>query len=274
MKLDDIIIDDEFASYLPALSDEERERLLMNMTLAESRGEKFSDLYVWKGRKILIDGHHRYEIAQLQEIDLPIVEVDLKDRSECLEWMRNKQLGQRNLTADQRKFYIGEKYNTTKGKQGGDRKSKSQDDTLIDAAELVAKEHNVSPATVKRAGKFAEEVAKDPEKKKAVLSGKPVEKPKPEKESPAPPSDDYLKRSRNRFSQVNEEVSSLARVLKELASEDVGRYVNTARLNSAFKEIRTVLKDCLPVAKCQKCSGKGCILCKETGYVTQAHLEG
>lgn len=274
MKLEDIIIDDEFASYLPALSNDERKQLMMNMELTTARGEKFADIYVWKGHKVLLDGHHRYEISESVDFDfdLPIVQVDLKDREACLEWMRNKQLGQRNLTKDQRTFYLGEKYNSQKKSHGGERKASAQNEPLK-TAERIAKEHNVSPATVKRAGQFAEEVAKDPEKKKAVLSGKPAEKPDPAPK-PVTPTDDFLKRAKTRFSQVSEEVSSLSRVLKELGSEDVGRYVNSARLNSAFKEIRAVLKEGVPAVKCSKCSGKGCILCKETGYITQAHLEG
>ena len=67
------------------------------------------------------------------------------------------------------------RYNRQKKAQGGDRKSegsKDQNEPLISTAERLAAEHHVSPASVKRAGKFAEEVdAQGPEVAKAVWRG-------------------------------------------------------------------------------------------------------
>lgn len=69
----------------------------------------------------------------------------------------------RNLTPDAFKNALGRRYNRTKKSHGGDRKSKPQNEDLISTAQKLAKEHGVSRATVKRAGKFAEEVEADPE---------------------------------------------------------------------------------------------------------------
>ena len=194
MQWSEIEIDDEFASYLPALTDEEREQLTVNMTRADAIGDEFEPVTVWKGHRILLDGHHRYEIAQTLDMVLPIVEVSLPDRAACLSWMRDRQLGRRNLTPDQRRFYLGQKYNEDKGAVGAPKgnkrakKQKGQDDTSVseDVAAKLAEEHGVSPATVKRAGKFAAELEKDPAKKKAVMEGKrlPQEK-KEEQDVPA-----------------------------------------------------------------------------------------
>ena len=41
----------------------------------------------------------------------------------------------------------GRRYNRAKKAQGGDHKSKDQNDTLINTAKKLAKEHGVSPAT-------------------------------------------------------------------------------------------------------------------------------
>lgn len=54
----------------------------------------------------------------------------------------------------------GRIYNRAKRRRGGDQKSKDQNDTLIDTAEKVAKEHGVSAPTIKRDGKYAEAVQK------------------------------------------------------------------------------------------------------------------
>lgn|GEM_PF-6093657 len=75
-----------------------------------------------------------------------------------IDWMIDNQLGRRNLTPDQFKLLLGRKYNRVKGKQGGDKKSKYQNDTLIDTAESLAQEHGVSAPTVKRAGSAAEAI--------------------------------------------------------------------------------------------------------------------
>jgi len=50
----------------------------------------------------------------------------------------------------------GRRYNRLKKIQGGDHKSKGQNDTLINQADRLAKEHGVSPATIKRDGKIGE----------------------------------------------------------------------------------------------------------------------
>lgn len=77
------------------------------------------------------------------------------------------QLARRNLTADAYRLALGRRYNRTKKAHGGDRKSKAQSEPL-NTAEAIAEEHGVSRETVKRAGKFAEEVDADPELQQAV----------------------------------------------------------------------------------------------------------
>ena len=80
---------------------------------------------------------------------------------------------------------IGMQYNAEKKSKTANlpqKKPKCQNDPLgneqqgtpenIPTADRIAKEHGISPATVKRAGKFAKEVAAMPrEEKIAVLSG-------------------------------------------------------------------------------------------------------
>jgi len=71
------------------------------------------------------------------------------------DWIDANQLGRRNLTPDQMSLLRGRRYNRAKGKQGGDHRSKYQNDTLIDTAARLAKEHGVSAPTIKRDGQFA-----------------------------------------------------------------------------------------------------------------------
>ena len=74
--------------------------------------------------------------------------------------MRENQLGRRNLSPEAYKLALGRRYNRTKKTQGGDRKSeesKDQNDTLISTAAKLGIQHGVSEATVKRAGRLADD---------------------------------------------------------------------------------------------------------------------
>lgn len=64
----------------------------------------------------------------------------------------------------------GRRYNRIKKAQGGDRRASGQNDHMNErTAERLAKEHGVSPKTIRRDGKFAEEVERTPELREAVM---------------------------------------------------------------------------------------------------------
>lgn len=75
------------------------------------------------------------------------------------------QLGRRNLTPDQTALILGRKYNRTKKAQGAPvgnsnaEKQIAQNEPVVSTADKLAAQHGVSPATVKRAGQFADAVA-------------------------------------------------------------------------------------------------------------------
>jgi N6-adenosine-specific RNA methylase IME4 len=130
-----------------------------------------------EGLFILIDGHNRHKICTRHGIEFQTVPRFFDDRDAAMDWMDANQLGRRNLSPDAFKAALGRRYNRTKQKHGGDRKSSDQNDNLKPKGkshELLAVEHSVSPATVIRAGKFAEEVAANPELQKAIDERKPV----------------------------------------------------------------------------------------------------
>jgi len=100
----------------------------------------------------------------------------------AMDWMDANQLGRRNLSPDAFRLALGRRYNRTKKSKAEaqslsveSRNSKDQIDTCkTNTAAKLAAEHSVSEATVKRAGKFAEEVAAKPELQKAIAERKPV----------------------------------------------------------------------------------------------------
>lgn len=154
----EIRIDQRIKAHIPPLRPEEFAQLEANI-LKEGC---LAPLTIWSD--VLIDGHNRYAICQKHGLPFKIEERIFDDIDAALEWIENNQLGRRNLTPEQFKFYLGKKLERQVGQQGGDRKSedaksKSQNETLIgDTATRIAKEHGVTRATVSRAGEFVRAV--------------------------------------------------------------------------------------------------------------------
>lgn len=172
-----IIIDDAFKSMIPPLSRKERDQLEENIAAHGCR----DPLTVWNG--VLLDGHNRYEICTRLGLPFQVVTVQLPDRDAAEDWIDANQLGRRNLTPDSFKWILGRRYNRTKkaahGNSGGKNQHTKKLGDQIDlqarsTAKKLAKEHGVSEPTVKRAGKFADEIESTPELKAAIEQGKPV----------------------------------------------------------------------------------------------------
>jgi len=162
-----LIIDKEFQALIPPLSAEEKSQLEENIKTEGCR----DTLITWKG--ILLDGHNRFEICERLNIPFRKMEIDLPDRDAAEDWIDKNQLGRRNLTPDQMSLLRGRRYNRAKRQDGGhgDQKSGCQNDTP-NAAKKLAKEHGVSPATIKRDGKIAAFLDEHPEEANAVILGK------------------------------------------------------------------------------------------------------
>jgi len=164
-----MIIDPEFKALIPPLAAEELAQLEANILRDGCR----DPLVVWNGT--LIDGHNRHAICTKHGLPFDEIEMEFPDRESVMDWMDANQLGRRNLTPDAFKLALGRRYNRTK-KANGQRGPEKLDqiDPAFSTAAKLAKEHSVSEATVKRAGKFAEEVAKTPELQKAIAERKPA----------------------------------------------------------------------------------------------------
>lgn len=92
-----IIIDDEFKSLIPPLSDDEYRQLEENCIRDGIR----DPLVTWPqddGTEILIDGHNRWEIsAKNAGIPFKIVHMRFENRAEAETWILKNQIGRRNL---------------------------------------------------------------------------------------------------------------------------------------------------------------------------------
>lgn len=92
----ELIIDNEFKELLPPLSDEKYKQLEKNLLRDGIR----EPLTVWNG--ILIDGHNRYNIARLHNLEFTTVEMAFDSRDAVKIWIADNQFGRRDLTVYER----------------------------------------------------------------------------------------------------------------------------------------------------------------------------
>jgi hypothetical protein len=112
-----LTIDPEFRRLCPPLSDDEYAQLEANL-LAEGCREPF---IVWEQEDILLDGHNRHKICQEYAVAFTVYPLSLPSREDAINWIINNQLGRRNLTAEQKSYLRGKRYNQEKHQHGGSR---------------------------------------------------------------------------------------------------------------------------------------------------------
>jgi hypothetical protein len=127
-------------------------------------------LVVWRkdGQLVLVDGHHRYELAKKHGLSFQIVEREFSDLNEVLVWIDRNQLGRRNLTDEQRAVIVGRLYKTAKQnpilnlkqfQDNGDRAVNLTARRGSNAtARAIAEQVGVGEKTIRRAEKFADVV--------------------------------------------------------------------------------------------------------------------
>lgn len=164
--MDRLIIDPEFRDKIPPLTEDEFTLLEENIL---SDGAVFSPLIVWDGT--ILDGHNRYEIIQKHpELTYAVHEVSFANRYEAISWICKHQLGRRNLTPQQKKYLIGQRYeaekqadafhgnqHTASDESGADKKCPHQNSRHVTQSR-IAKETNTSASYVREAGTFAKGV--------------------------------------------------------------------------------------------------------------------
>jgi methylase of polypeptide subunit release factors len=152
-------IDETIRRVLMPLREDER-ALLEQSVLAEGIRDP---LVVWRrdDELILLDGHHRYQLAQKHGLSFNIVEMEFDDESEAVQWVLHNQLARRNLTDEQRTLVLGRLYNQMKLAQGRPPKSKKKFAPFSGSnatSRYVASLHGVSYRTVWNAAEFAKVV--------------------------------------------------------------------------------------------------------------------
>jgi N6-adenosine-specific RNA methylase IME4 len=129
---------------------------------------------IWQEENILLDGHNRLSICEAHDIDFDIKYVSLPDEHAAKLWILSNQLGRRNLTDEQRTYYLGARYELEKLAHGGDRKSSGQN-VHLKTGERIADEIGDNEKKVRRAAKYKKaidtiEAITSPEIKTSILA--------------------------------------------------------------------------------------------------------
>lgn len=178
--VNNLIILPEIRENLLPLKDEELKALEKSVVTEGIRDE----LIAWdkNNELVLVDGHHRYDLAQKHNLEFKITKRQFSNLEEVLEWIDNNQLGRRNLTNEERSYLIGRMY--LREKKQGKRTDLLSDELGVNftpsygshaTARKIAEEVNVSEKTIRNAGNFAEAVDKvkqiSPEVAERILKG-------------------------------------------------------------------------------------------------------
>ena len=166
-----IQIHPELQSFFRPLSAEEYADLEASV-LREGMTEP---LYVWKGRNVLLDGHHRYLLCQKHDLLYTTIEIEVEDLDAAKLWMIKHQRGRRQWTDREIAYYMGTRYELEK-KQGQRRDLTCghcvhKSDTT---AQVIAHEHQVNEKTVRRNATFMKAVntitaALSPDVRQAII---------------------------------------------------------------------------------------------------------
>lgn len=156
----------KFGSFLPPLTDDEfaglEQQILTHGCL--------SPIVVWDETGDLLDGYHRLKICKKHNLTYQIKRLSFADEDAALDWVADHQGGRRNLSALQRTYFLGRQYKKNVTHRGG-----VQDEKRENAAEILAEQKGISPATVVKSGQFAEAVDKiaafSPKARTAIISG-------------------------------------------------------------------------------------------------------
>lgn len=160
-------VDSEFEKIIPPLTDGEFQQLEENI-LEEDR--VIQAIAVWNG--VIVDGHNRYKIIQkYPDIPFTTYEKYFANRYEAISWICKNQLGRRNISPEQKKYLVGQKYDAEKkahgaadgfrGNQYNEKVVSGQNDhlpKLNKTRDKVARETKTSESYVKRADQFAKGV--------------------------------------------------------------------------------------------------------------------
>lgn len=170
-------IDPEFQSKIPPLTEAEFAQLKENIL---SDGKVKRPISTWNG--VIVDGHNRWKIIQENPwLPYTIEELNFPDKWAAFDWMYKNQLGQRNLTEQQRTYILGKLYEARKHTVGTNQHTIDRGAPIEPGSnsgrvyDQIASEQGIGKETVKRAEKFSQGIdairEQEPETADCILKG-------------------------------------------------------------------------------------------------------
>jgi len=151
-------VDREFASYMPdagEVSDVGLEAAILKEGCRDAVCV-WGDVQNKSDVPVIVDGHRRYEVCRRHGLDFPVCEMEFADRDAALEWIMDTQLSRRNLTDEQRTYYLGELARRREVPHG--RPGKADTLSAFSTVSDIAEKHSTTPRQVRRAKEYAEAV--------------------------------------------------------------------------------------------------------------------
>ena len=111
--------------YLLPRAPDEVKKLEERLLIEEAR----DPLVVWKGQRLLVDGHTRFRFLSLLGRSYPVVEMEFPDRDAVKAWLRATHYGRRSYSAEMKAYVRGSDYLARKKQHGGARKKASGQST-------------------------------------------------------------------------------------------------------------------------------------------------
>lgn len=151
-------IDPEIKQLCRPLGDEER-RLLENDI--KKHGCRDPIVY-WEGNGTIIDGHNRHEICTMNGIPYKRVSMCFETKEDVMNYVIDHQLGRRNLSELEKSYLRGKRYLTEKKAPHRPSGSELPQSEVVpgETAGRIAKQNNVSSATIERDANLAEALDK------------------------------------------------------------------------------------------------------------------
>ncbi len=175
--LETLKIDEEFRTIIPPLTQDEYTNLEHSL-ICEGCHDA---IRAWNN--VIVDGHNRYEICQKWKIPYRVIHMFFPSRESAIAWICLNQLSRRNLTREAYKYLIGKRYDAEKADYSqrnlaginqyspkGSRPTDAQNQTAAKrTSKRLAREYNLSHATIERYGEYSRVLDRIETKKPGVL---------------------------------------------------------------------------------------------------------
>ena len=243
-----LTIDPEFEAKCPPLTEDELSQLEENIL---EEGLVLMPLIVWNNT--IVDGHNRYRIAREHPgIEFRIHEKQFNNRYEALSWICKNQLGRRNLTPQQKKYLVGQRYEAekcTNGASDGFRGNQhtnlvpDQFDHVPDfttTRRKIADETHTSEGYVQRAGYYAKGVDAAEEVLPGIKNDLLLGKFKPKEADVAAVARASPEERREKAEQLRVIPAKKSKAAKDSPQSDVKRNrQDYAEIDQVYEELRT-----------------------------------